>query len=113
MEDDVINGGKRKRTDRADKLRSLSDVTISVTKMRLNSFCTSFDLCQEIERCVQGVTRVAIEASRLVNLHMLHLFAEETVIHTLDQTYFYRAFTLAAGSRCSLIPYTRITLILD
>ena len=108
MEDDVVDeeahddnevGSKRKRTDRADKLRRQANVTLSVTKMKLNTFCTSVNVCQEIERCVQGVTRVAIEASRLVNLHMLHLLAGDTVVPELDQTYFYRAFTLAAGSR--------------
>ena len=100
MEDDVVDeeahddnevGSKRKRTDRVDKLRRLADVTLSVTKMKLNTFCTSVNVCQEIERCVQGVTRVAIEASRLVNLHMLHLLAGDTVVPKLDQTYFYRA----------------------
>eukprot|EP00835_Amoeboradix_gromovi_P005443 NODE_510_length_7452_cov_0.223990.p4 type:complete len:140 gc:universal NODE_510_length_7452_cov_0.223990:4112-3693(-) len=96
IQDDVVVGSKR--TDRADKLLRLADVTLSVTKMKLNTFCKSPAVCQEIERCVQGVTRAAVEGIRLVNLHTLHLLATEAVIPKLDQTYFYRAFILAAGS---------------
>lgn len=65
--------------------------------MRLASICTSVPLMQEIESCVRGVTRAKVEASRLVNLFVLHLLHTNTVIPKLDQTFFYRAFGAVTG----------------
>ena len=95
---DAAVGSKRKRPDRSAHLLRRSTIDISVIKMKLNSVCRSPILTQEIERCVQGVTRAAIEASRLINMHMLHLLSTNTPVPELDQTYFYAAFTLVAGS---------------
>ena len=103
MSDDDVEtvGSKRKRSDRSEHMLRRFTLDLSVTKMKLNSFCKSALLTKEIERCVQGVTRAAIEASRLINLHMLHLLSTNTPVPKLDQTYFNMAFTLAAGSKSS------------
>ena len=89
---------KRRRVDLCVERIRRATIDISVSKMKLNSFCSSQLLIQEIERCTLGVTQVAIEASRLINLHILCLIASKKPIPKLDQTYFYRAFTLASGS---------------
>ena len=93
---DAAVGSKRKRPDRSDHMRRSSTIDLSVIKMTLNTFCRSPLLTQEIERCVQALI---IEASRLINMHMLYLLSTNTPVPELDQTYFYAAFTLVAGSR--------------
>ena len=101
VSDEETVGSKRKRSDRSEHMLRRNSLDLSVTKMKLNTFCSSPLLRKEIERCVQGVTRAAIEASRLINLHMLHLLNNNTPVPKLDQTYFNMAFTLAAGSKSS------------
>ena len=79
MEDDVVDeeahddnevGSKRKRTDRADKLRRQANVTLSVTKMKLNTFCTSGNFnCIEIIHTSKSVIKHSGDMIYILYVH--------------------------------------------
>ena len=89
---------QRERPDRAAKLLNRRTTREYVVKMTLNKFCGNVRLRQEIERSVQGITRVAVEASRFLNFFVLYNIETNTEIPEMDQSFFYWAFTHIAGS---------------
>ena len=85
------------RPDVAARLKRRHTIEEKAVKMKLASFCTSFELALEIDICAKGVTRTCVEASRFLNLHVLRSLDAGLAIPKLDQTYFYRLLSTVAG----------------
>ena len=90
---------KRSRPDVAARMKRKKTITIKAVKMRLSTWCKSPAIQKELERVARGVTRTAVEASRLVNMWALKTIEDEKEIPEMNQTFFYRAFTVVSGSR--------------
>ena len=90
---------KRSRPDVAAKLKKRKTEQACAVKMTLNKLCTDDQLVKEIETCVHGITRTAVEASRFLNYFVIKLLEEGEAVPKLDQTFFYGAFTTMAGGQ--------------
>ncbi|RLN94198.1 hypothetical protein BBJ28_00025223, partial [Nothophytophthora sp. Chile5] len=85
------------RPDVADRLKRRRVVQNCAVKMTLKTFSLDDELTREIETCVHGVTRTAIEASRFMNYYVLKLLEEGEDVPKIDQSLLYAAFTTMAG----------------
>eukprot|EP00835_Amoeboradix_gromovi_P000797 NODE_29_length_33183_cov_0.333666.p31 type:complete len:101 gc:universal NODE_29_length_33183_cov_0.333666:632-330(-) len=64
--------------------------------------CSDVYLLDEIETCVHGITRVAIEASKFLDYYILKILEKGEEEPKLDQSFFYSASTTIAGSSLPL-----------
>ena len=97
-EDEDKASKKRKNPALAARLKRRRTIDMSAVKMTLNRMCLNKPLLQEIDICVHGVTRVCLEASRFLNYYILTLLEKNDIVPELNETFFYSAFTLIAGS---------------
>ena len=86
------------RPDVAERLKRRRVIQNCAVKMTLNKLCLDYELMREIESCVHGVTRTAVEASRFMNYYVLKLLKEGEDVPKIDQSLLYAAFTTMAGS---------------
>ena len=99
MEDDAEEDGEAtSRPDVAARLKRRRVIQNCAVKMTLNKLCRDDELTREIESCVHGVTRTAVEASRFMNYYVLKLLEEGEDVPKIDQSLLYAAFTTMAGS---------------
>ena len=81
---------KRSRPDVAAKLKKRKTEQACAVKMTLNKLCTDDQLFKEIETCVHGVTRTAVEASRFLNYFVIKLLEEGEVVPKWSIQYYGR-----------------------
>ena len=84
----------------SDKKRNKEKAVLvySTVKMTLCSFCKEQALMDEIEICVRGITRTAIEVSRFFNYYVLKMLETEQEIPEIKQGLINAAFTELACS---------------
>lgn len=88
------------RPDVADRLKRRHVIETKVVKMKLNTFCRSKAIAKELDGCSQGITRVFVEASRFLNMYVLHKLDDLSDFPKMDQTFVYRAFSaICKGER--------------
>ena len=88
----------RSRPDVRERLQRRKVIQNCAVKTTLRTFSLDDELTREIEACVHGVTRTAIEASRFMNYYVLKLLEEGEDVPKIDQSLLYAAFTTMAGS---------------
>ncbi|GAB9476925.1 hypothetical protein Gpo141_00013984 [Globisporangium polare] len=88
----------RMRTDVATRRKIRKIIQNCAVKVTLNRLSLDDELTQEIETCVRGVTRTAVEASRFLNYYVLKLLEEGKGVSLLNQSPLYAAFTTVTGA---------------
>ena len=81
-----------------DKVKRRKGAKLRSVKMKLSTFCKCAPIRESLEGIVRGLTRVSVEASRLVNLWALKTIEEGVEFPTMDQTFFYQLFSVASGN---------------
>lgn len=95
LEDSV----KRKRPDKAEHAAHKKTVLEKCMKMKLNTVCKSDVLGQAIREAVQSQTQMAVEASRLCNLHVLHRLADGEPVDIPSSSFFRNALCCVSAAR--------------
>lgn len=86
----------RKRPDKAAHAAHKKTVDERCVKMKHNSICKSPDLAQALSNSVRCQTQMAIEASRLYNLHVLSSLTSGQPVEIDSSSYFRTALCLVS-----------------
>ena len=81
-----------------DEVKRRKGVKLRSVKMKLSTFCECAPIRESLEGIVRGLTRVSVEASRLVNLWALKTIEEGVEFPTMNQKFFYQLFSVASGN---------------
>jgi hypothetical protein len=90
---------KRKREDRTQRNVDKKTVVQRAVKKKLNGVCRSPPLVGFIQTGVRSMTQMAVEASRLCNLHVLRMLEEEEEIDIPSSSFFRNALCLVSESQ--------------
>ena len=99
LQDLTLEDVKRKRPDKAEHAAHKKTVLEKCMKMKLNTVCKSDILGQAIKEAVQSQTQMAVEATRLCNLHVLHCLASGEPVDIPSSSYFRNALCCVSAAR--------------
>lgn len=95
----TLDNVKRTRPDKAEHAAHKKTVLEKCVKMKLNTICKSDALGQAIREAVQSQTQMAVEASRLCNLHVLECLANDEPVDIPSSSYFRNALCCVSAAR--------------
>jgi hypothetical protein len=99
---DSAKSKKRKRVDKVERKADKKTVVQRAVKKKLGGVCRSPPLVDFIQTGVRSMTQMAVEASRLCNLHVLRMLEEGEDIDIPSDSFFRNALCLVSDvtSRC-------------